>query len=189
MKNCSACKTERPLTEFPVYNGKPWYWCKPCQRAKSKSYRQRFPDKIRKQNAAYRKENPGYSTESSRKWRLENRERHLATMRARDAKYRKEDPTWDFKRAIRQKYGLTIEQYESMYRSQNGACAICLKQHLTGKRNRLFVDHDHATGIVRGLLCGNCNSAIGHLKDDRAAIFRAITYLTRAGEKSQSGHI
>lgn len=73
-------------------------------------------------------------------------------------------------------YGLTAEEYESIYQYQNGRCFIC--QRATGARKRLAVDHDHATGYVRGLLCGTCNrKVVGHLRDDPEAFARGEQYL------------
>lgn len=54
---------------------------------------------------------------------------------------------------LRQKYGLTLEDYDKMLNSQNGVCFICKER----KRRRLAVDHDHSTGRIRGLLCDVCN--------------------------------
>ncbi len=56
---------------------------------------------------------------------------------------------------------------------QDGKCAICLEP-----RERLMVDHDHGNGFVRGLLCVNCNSGLGHFKDSTDRLTRAIHYLT-----------
>lgn len=69
------------------------------------------------------------------------------------------------------RYGLTVEERELMEREQNGRCAICLNER------PLCVDHDHGTGVVRGLLCQTCNAAIGFLEDDVESLRRAIAYL------------
>lgn len=68
------------------------------------------------------------------------------------------------------------EKFEYLKR-QGGKCAICLKEI----DMKAYVDHDHATGRVRGLLCGLCNSAIGMLKDDPARIRRAADYVEKGG--------
>jgi hypothetical protein len=76
-----------------------------------------------------------------------------------------------------QVYGITADEYWSIYRYQMGRCFIC--ERATGVRKKLSVDHCHATGIVRGLLCSTCNSRVlGHLRDDISAFERAIDYLT-----------
>lgn len=70
-------------------------------------------------------------------------------------------------------YGITVEEYENLLKEQNGVCAICANP--PGKR-RLAVDHDHETGLVRGLLCSPCNTGIGLLKNvDNLTV--AISYL------------
>lgn len=74
-----------------------------------------------------------------------------------------------------ERYGLTPEQYKALYEAQNGSCYIC--QRATGKTKRLAVDHDHATGYVRGLLCGPCNSILAQIRDDRYAAARIVLYL------------
>lgn len=69
-------------------------------------------------------------------------------------------------------YGLTPEAYRQLIGQQDGRCAIC------GKReSKLQVDHDHATGKVRGLLCRSCNVALGHLDDSPLTCRQAAYYL------------
>lgn len=73
--------------------------------------------------------------------------------------------------ALRTNYGITLSQYEEMYSKQNGRCLFC------DKAEKLFVDHCHKTGAVRGLLCNNCNLMLGHAKDSPALLRIAATYL------------
>ena len=79
------------------------------------------------------------------------------------------------KAALKRKYGITIEDYDRRLKSQNGLCAIC--QTAPSKKRKLFVDHCHKTGKVRGLLCHNCNRALGMLKDSSKSAYRAAKYL------------
>lgn len=61
---------------------------------------------------------------------------------------------------LRRRYGLTMTEYDAMVERQGGTCALCLEPPTLVRRGlppRLFVDHDHATGRVRGLLCNECN--------------------------------
>jgi len=67
------------------------------------------------------------------------------------------------------------EQYEALYEAQGGCCYIC--QRAKGISKKLSVDHDHATGYVRGLLCATCNKILGHLRDDDYAAARIVSYL------------
>lgn len=82
---------------------------------------------------------------------------------------------------LRKRFRITGEDYTAMLAEQNGACAVCKKQethtYKSGKAKDLAVDHDHATGSVRGLLCFNCNQGIGRLKDDPMLLRRAALYI------------
>lgn len=74
------------------------------------------------------------------------------------------------------RFGISIEEYEQLLASQNGCCALCGKLETENKR-RLAVDHCHATGKVRKLLCDRCNVLLGHAKDDIEILTKAISYL------------
>lgn len=78
-------------------------------------------------------------------------------------------------RYVQREYGLTEGEYQRLYVFQGGRCAIC--QRATGATRRLSVDHDHASGLVRGVLCRPCNTMLGHARDDEAFFQRAIDYL------------
>ena len=69
-------------------------------------------------------------------------------------------------------YGLTPEEYNSLWDKQNGGCVIC-----GSTEKKLCVDHCHNTGVVRGLLCTNCNQGLGQFKDDPGLLRSAATYL------------
>ena len=79
----------------------------------------------------------------------------------------------------RQKYGLSREQHQSLLDSQDGVCAICRQP--CGHYEELAVDHDHVTGVVRGLLCHGCNSGLGQFKDSVERLSSAIVYLEAGG--------
>ncbi len=74
-------------------------------------------------------------------------------------------------------YGLERQDYDAMLAAQANLCAICR----TGSC-KLVVDHDHATGKVRGLLCGRCNAALGFFRDDSESCQRAAGYLIAHSE-------
>lgn len=100
-----------------------------------------------------------------RKWRNENpgaRYRHTRKARLRDL------------------YGMTEQDYDEMLAGQKGKCAICgTKKCSSGYR--FAVDHDHKTGVVRGLLCRRCNQAIGQLNEIPELFEKAAGYLRRSG--------
>jgi hypothetical protein len=134
---------------------------------------------------------------AARKWRKDNPE--LAKQAARDRyrqdpsaaaakvqKWRKDHPEqWSkIQRAsnLRLKYGLTLEKYAELLQAQGGCCAICRSTDPKSKNGadrpgEFAVDHDHATGEVRGLLCGHCNTGLGLFQDDASRLQAAMTYL------------
>lgn len=114
-------------------------------------------DKLRRTSASERIKGVAYS----RKWRASNPER---------AEYHERKKSLSA-------YGLTPESYDGLLESQNNLCAICFSECKSGRR--LSVDHDHITGKVRGLLCGNCNQGIGRFSDRPDLLASAIKYLNR----------
>lgn len=78
----------------------------------------------------------------------------------------------------KQKYGMSIREFDRMLSAQQHACVICRKPHSSDKP--LCVDHEHASGRVRGLLCGHCNTAIGYLRDNPMFCRLAAEYLETA---------
>jgi Recombination endonuclease VII len=93
----------------------------------------------------------------------------------RRARYQaqKHDSASPVRRAQLKRYGITPAEYDALLAKQNGACAICRRR----PKGRLCVDHCHVTGMVRGLLCKECNGALGYLKDDQASLVAALAYL------------
>lgn len=87
--------------------------------------------------------------------------------------------------AKRRKRGLSHDEYEQMKMAQDNRCAICGSPETDRRRahdeqpRELAIDHDHATGLVRALLCGRCNKAIGLMLDDSARLRAAADYLER----------
>ena len=77
------------------------------------------------------------------------------------------------------KYGITPEIYQQLFKQQEGKCAICSSSEVSVARRsyNLFVDHDHGTGKVRGLLCHHCNTGLGHYRDNTETLQKAIEYL------------
>lgn len=75
------------------------------------------------------------------------------------------------------KYGVSLDWYETQLGIQGGVCAICGSSDPGFSRNTFCVDHDHKTGNPRGLLCGPCNVGLGHLRDSTDILHSCINYL------------
>jgi 5-methylcytosine-specific restriction endonuclease McrA len=130
-----------------------WHSRLPKSKARQKRYRDENPEKIRLNRERWQ-EGKGPKVQHSAE--------HIAR-RTRG---------YIFKR----KYGISVEEYESLYQKQEGLCAICLRHF-----NKLAVDHNHETKEVRGLLCTACNARLGNL-EDRDYVLRALSYLDQYEE-------
>jgi Recombination endonuclease VII len=105
-------------------------------------------------------------SKSRKAWRKANRDKSAHYDRVDDLK----------------KYDMTVDDYDRMLREQNGVCAICRRLETSthrGKVRRLAIDHDHATGRVRGLLCSSHNNGLGRFSDDPALLRAAADYLEK----------
>ncbi len=113
---------------------------------------------------------PNSSRESKEKWLANNQHRRAEINR---------------KSRLRRHYGIPPEQFDEMYETQDGKCAIC-KGELLWQTNGLHVDHDHKTRWVRGLLCGRCNLGIGQFVDDVDLMQRAIERMDAFDEEAHT---
>jgi hypothetical protein len=135
------------------------YLAKPeAHRARAIAWKEANPERAKELQRQYRDRNREELKARGRDWYLNNKER--ASEQARRQKLAK--------------YGLTEATYQTMVTAQKGLCAICLRPP---KLHRLYVDHCHLTGRVRGLLCNTCNAAIGMLDDQPELLAKAIAYL------------
>ncbi len=106
----------------------------------------------------------------------------LYTQAERQRRWRKKHPdktrAWGRLSVLKsrlRKLGRTIEDYNRAVQDLNGVCPGCLQPN-THKLGWML-DHDHITGVFRGLLCGHCNSTLGHAHDDPATLRRLADYL------------
>lgn len=161
MKKCKVCGQTKPLSDFykmaEMRDGHR-NDCKSCNlAAKARRYR----------------ENPEPAKERVRNWQAENPERVAEYRQRYNAK--PERRAQNRRGHLARKYGITPEQYDEMLAGQGGGCAIC------GRPPRpdisLHVDHDHATGAIRGLSCFRCNNALGDFDDDINLLESAVRYL------------
>lgn len=131
----------------------------------ARAYRARDPEKVRERNRI-----------GMQKRRDANREKYREQMR----KWNRENPEKIRAKSLRihlRTFGLTPEMFQEMLDAQGGGCAIC--GGLERKGHALSVDHCHATGKVRGLLCGNCNRGLGLYKDNPERLIKAAEYLRK----------
>lgn len=205
-KQCSGCGEVKPLTEFwSAGKGKKASLCKPCKTAYHYEYiarpevAARLKEQARNRRSGTWKRPPrrepigeGYEvcTMCNLDKPLDDFHRHKLGRNGRDSmckeckrelarvRYRAEGAAErTHRRRVENRFGLERGQYDEMLAAHNGVCAICKSPPNEGRR--LHVDHDHATGEIRGLLCYLCNAGIGMLRDDPALLRAAIQYLDK----------
>ena len=143
-------------------------------------------------------DNPSPEALKQREWRSKNPEKVIASRRAYDAKNRdrlrirereyrarwrvanpeksrEKNHRADLKRWCRI-YGITVEEFYRRRDMQGGKCAICNQPPDTP---RLYIDHNHVTGAFRGLLCNQCNGALGWFRDNPTVLRAAAEYVER----------
>jgi hypothetical protein len=170
-KQCSKCEQIKPLTEFYMSRGKLVARCRTCACQCRREYVLKNQKKVREQKREFYIKNADKIRAKTREWNEKNRERTRASAkRWADANKERRKLT-----DIEWRYGISRDQYLKAVKRQGGRCAICGAKN-SGKRG-LHIDHCHKTGLFRGLLCGNCNSAIGQFKENPSLLRNAIRYL------------
>ena len=83
------------------------------------------------------------------------------------------------KRKLFNRYGVTLEQYENMLKAQSGKCKLCGDTDSKNSNSKkLYVDHCHKEGVVRGLLCHKCNVTLGRIRENKNWLKLALEYLS-----------
>jgi hypothetical protein len=169
-QRCGHCKELKDSNEFsPSYRGKNGTWCRACFAAYSRGTLGTVQHDERACvvcGAAYRP------------LALKANSTGCCSRECKEERRRKSGA--ERQKHLRRKYGITIADYDAMLAKQGGGCALCgvKPEDQAAKYNTyLHVDHCHATGRVRGLLCGPHNLLLGRFGDDPAQLRRAADYL------------
>lgn len=144
-------------------------------------------EKARLRAALWRSRNPEKAKEISRRANEKRRKEKSDVVRLYQKEYREKNRQVLSDKERQRRFGITRHEYAELFHRQNGVCAICAKPETAtrnGKVKALAVDHNHTTGKIRGLLCSDCNTGIGKLKDDRNVLLSAVKYLDEHLEES-----
>ena len=145
-------------------------------------------EKERLRAAKWRSENLEKAREISRRSNEKRKAENPELVRAYQLSYREKNREILGDKERQRRFGITRQEYAEMFHRQNGVCAICSQPETAtrlGKVKALSVDHNHKTGSVRGLLCSDCNTGIGKLKEDRNIFLSAIQYLDEHSDKEE----
>lgn len=107
--------------------------------------------------------------------RYERYKKNAKADRQRVREFHKKNPNKTKEYNLRSKFGIEIEQFNTMLNNQHGKCQLC-NLDITGK-GLAVVDHDHVTGKIRDLLCSSCNTALGHFKENSVTMRNAADYV------------
>lgn len=102
---------------------------------------------------------------------------------------RADNPRYVYGQKIKSKYGLSLDAYDDLVLMQEGRCGMCNVVMSPEPATRPCVDHDHATGLVRGLLCHNCNVLLGHAKDSVEILQAAVRWVSGTSVVRRFGHV
>lgn len=187
MKKCLNCESEFAPSKN---DERIKYCCEKCrvEYRKKIEYMKNYYQKNKESKYTSRQKTPEYKDLKNKK----RRERYKtdAVYREREKQktrdYNNKHPNKKLQQHLN-KYNMTISDYESMYNTQNGKCAICGNDGDKNNKYRpLYIDHDHKTGKVRGLLCSKCNFLLGNSNDDVNILLNAIEYLGGSNERKMA---
>jgi len=172
---------------------------KDAVKLRSKAYYEKNKEALAEKKKAYREENKEYLEEKRKRYREENKEkisnRRKEYREKNKEKIRENHSKWynsigkDYKSdpknvmnsrasVIKKKYGISIDELSDMLDKQKGCCKICGETLIRpDSQNSYHIDHNHDTGDVRGLLCSNCNMAIGLMYDNPEIVMSVYNYL------------
>jgi hypothetical protein len=193
-KSCSFCRETKLLSDYRQRSknkdGRA-NKCKGCVNKDDAIYRKKNAARVLIRSTAFRQAHRAELKERANQRNRSNKEQFNATRRAYYAKNSKRiclkndesrarHPLTAKNSTLRRKYKLLLDDYLRLSEKYNACCWICKRHQTQVPCQHICVDHDHKTGHVRGLLCRNCNTALGRFNDSISSLSSAIQYLTRS---------
>lgn len=173
MKLCPRCRIQKEDTEFgknKLHRSGLDTYCKACRYEDNKAYRLKNAEKVSKYRKNYYSEHKEAEKARMKEYRQGAPKKTTAPIMRKGREAR-----------LRRTFNLSPEEYALMLEKQNGVCAICGGTNKSG--SYLHVDHDHATGMLRSLLCNTCNLALGLVHEKISTLQAMIHYLNQYSKK------
>ena len=193
-KRCSICRHRKLFIKFSkdkrTADGLTSE-CNKCRNTTTKRWRKSNPDKVKRYSILWPKKNRKAYLKKKKLYRQRHPERARQQVKNAFSKHKDRYAATKFRRWLHNKYGISEQDYSALLEKQKGSCAICHKSQQcadkTKRRTRLYVDHCHKTGRIRGLLCFKCNVLLGCAGDDATLLRRAIAYLDKSINAQNAG--
>jgi hypothetical protein len=175
---CRRCRVLKIFSQLrkPKKDGKLHKICKSCSMQEAMAWGKLNPERKSLADKRFNEKHREKILQKRKKYYWDNRQGILRKTAERRAKY-----PWIYAGASHKRNRSKSKFYQRMIRKQNGVCGIC-QERPSGIA--LHVDHDHNTGERRGLLCDQCNTALGQFLDDTSLLQRAINYLDNPPSRS-----
>jgi hypothetical protein len=169
-RRCETCDGAHKKARYLAYVSKPGVLA--AKRARERAYYAKNKDRLTELKRAWCASNKDKTVQRSAAYRAANKDK----LREASKRWRDQNRSLISEKRIAKMYGVSPSEMQRMRDEQGDACAIC---RAPGGSLGLCVDHDHATGAVRGLLCQTCNKGLGCFSDSVENISRAATYLLK----------
>lgn len=198
IKRCTGCQRDLPggctfYAKDPKTRDGLNYWCKRCVNdAKKKRRAKPIPAGMQWCNACAKPVDIAQFDDCKKSCReCRQKQKDLCAAKSREQCRAKDKLRYPKRKgklwltSIKKNYGLTPARFWAIYESQFGKCAICKIAFSALQSRECHIDHDHSTGIVRGILCINCNNGLGRFLDNPKSLRRAATYLDKHASRQQ----
>lgn len=171
-KPCRVCLVDKDISEY--------YWdnkrhkarshrCKGCTKEYVRRHKREHIEHYKQTHSAYYQKN---------KVRIAEMDKLRRPAHPRPRRTPQDHKRTQWSGFLRRYHRMTVAAYDALVLRQEGRCAICQRAPTEDMSRRpLYIDHDHATGKTRALLCYRCNSAIGFFEEDEQVMLAAIQYL------------
>lgn len=190
VKTCTSCKKEK---EFLFFSKRSLSkkdglsaWCKECSKNYSKKWEKEHKEERNLQHKRWSKNNPQKRKEMTKNWKCKNKDyfsiwqkQNIDKVKVAQKKYSLSHPEKMEEKHLRRAYGISKEYKDKLKKEQNNKCKICNNLFTSSKDTH--TDHINVGSkvIIRGILCGKCNKALGLLHEDFIIIGKAAAYVEK----------
>jgi hypothetical protein len=196
-KRCSKCSKRKRVASFGRDASRSdglSCWCRACTAASAKRYRSTAagrakmrdlvrrwragnPEKVKAAKLRQAERMKKLAEEDPKFWKKKYAANREAAKARALAWTRKQPPGYRRDQHLRHRYGMTLAEWERLFREQGSACAVCRTTNSGGRQ--WTTDHCHTTGAFRGILCDSCNVVLGRIRESPETALALLRYIRR----------